>query len=137
VLVFGLTSGFSSITDSFPQLASFVKRSNLTVAQALQGNRWVREINGGISTAALGQYLRLWDLLTQIRLNDAREDSLIWRHSTDGNFSTNSAYSMFFAANIRFPCDGAIWKSKAPARCKFFMWLVVHQHCLTADNLQR
>jgi hypothetical protein len=44
---------------------------------------------------------------------------------------------MFFAANIRFPCAGAIWKSKAPARCKFFMWLVVHQRCLTADNLQR
>lgn len=44
---------------------------------------------------------------------------------------------MFFMANVRFACNKPIWKSKAPPRCKFFMWLVGHQRCLTADNLQR
>ncbi|XBI41835.1 hypothetical protein VPH35_126241 [Triticum aestivum] len=44
---------------------------------------------------------------------------------------------MFFMAGIRFPCYKPIWKSKAPPRCRFFMWLVVHRRCLTADNLLR
>jgi hypothetical protein len=125
-----------SVCEAFPQLASFVKNSGITVAQALLNNRWVRDIKGGISMAAMGQYLLLWEELLQLRLDAGTEDVLVWCHSTDGTFSTNSAYQLFFAANTIFPCANAIWKSKAPARCKFFMWLAVHQRCLTADNLQ-
>ena len=44
---------------------------------------------------------------------------------------------MFFLGNTRFACHKPIWKSKAPPRCKFFMWLAVHGRCLTADNLER
>jgi hypothetical protein len=86
---------------------------------------------------ALGQYLCLCDIVYSIQLQPDVPDSMVWRHSVDGSFSTAGAYSLFFAANIRFPCANAIWKSKATPRCKFFMWLVVHQRCLTADNLQR
>jgi hypothetical protein len=44
---------------------------------------------------------------------------------------------MFFMASAKFACAKPIWKSKAPMKCKFFMWLVVHRRCLTADNLQK
>jgi hypothetical protein len=64
-------------------------------------------------------------------------DKMVRKHTVDGEFSTSSVYGLFFAANIRFPCANAIWKSKATPRCKFFMWLAVHRRCLTADNLQR
>jgi hypothetical protein len=126
-----------TILDAFPLLALFVKDSGISVAQALHHNRWVRDIKGGVSTAALAQYLRLWDELLQVQLNSEVGDTLVWCHTSNGCFSTSSAYKLFFAANTNFPCAGAIWKSKAPARCKFFMWLAVHQRCLTADNLQR
>lgn len=129
--------GKRAIVDSYPILASFVKDSGISVAQGLSGNRWIKDIRGGVSTAALSQYLNLWDELHQVHLSDGMADTLVWCHSSDGSFSTSSAYKLFFAANKIFPCAGAIWKSKAPARCKFFMWLVVHQRCLTADNLQR
>jgi hypothetical protein len=36
-----------------------------------------------------------------------------------------------------FGCAKLIWKSKASMKCNFFMWLVVHRRCLTADNLRR
>jgi hypothetical protein len=85
----------------------------------------------------MGQYLHLWDLISTIHLNHGEDDKLIWMFSADGCFSTSSAYNLFFAANIHFPCAKAIWKSKAPPRCKFFMWLAVHRRCLTADNLER
>lgn len=126
-----------AIIDAYPLLASFVKDSRLTVSQALSNNRWIKDIKGGVSRAALAQYLRLWDELLQVQLSDDSTDTLVWYHSGDGRYSTSSAYSLFFAANKRFPCAKPIWKSKAPARYKFFMWLAVHQRCLTADNLQR
>jgi hypothetical protein len=129
--------GKRAIVDAYPLLASFVKNSDLTVAQAMARNRWIKDIKGGVSTAALDQYLSLWDELQQVQLRQGAADTLIWCHSKDGCFSTSSAYSLFFAANRSFPCARPIWKSKAPPRCKFFMWLVVHQRCLTADNLQR
>jgi hypothetical protein len=129
--------GGCSITSTFPQLASFVCKSTITVAQRLQANRWVRDIQGRMSAIALGQFLKLWVLVASIQLQHGEQDKMIWRHSADGQFSTSSAYVLFFAANIRFPCASAIWKSKATPHCKFFMWLVVHWRCLTSDNLQR
>ena len=123
--------------DSYPILATFIRDSGLSVADALRNQRWVRDVQGGISTMALMQYLRLWDLLLTIQLQPGEEDKLVWRLTKDGNFSTSSAYELFFVSNIRFPCAGPIWKSKAPTRCKFFMWIAVHQRCLTADNLQK
>jgi hypothetical protein len=125
-----------AIIDAYPLLASFVKDSGLTVSQALHNNTWIKDIRGGVSRAALAQYLHLWDELLQVQLSDDAADALVWCHSSDGNFSTSSAYNLFFVANKCFPCAGPIWRSKAPARCKFFMWLAVHRRCLTADNLQ-
>jgi hypothetical protein len=126
-----------SIMEAFPILASYVRVSGISVAEALVGNRWIRDVRGGVSTQAINQYLHLWDLTSSVHLVATSEDRLIWRHTEDGQFSTSSAYSLFFAANTRFPCASEIWKSKAPACCKFFMWLVVHKRCLTADNLQK
>jgi hypothetical protein len=81
VLASGLISGYH---DSFPLSASYVQDSGRSVAQALQSNRWVRDIKGGVSTAALAQYLRLWDLLQMVQLNHDEDDNLIWCHSKDG-----------------------------------------------------
>jgi len=30
-----------------------------------------------------------------------------------------------------------IWKTWAPGKCSFFMWLVAHERCWTADRLER
>jgi hypothetical protein len=30
-----------------------------------------------------------------------------------------------------------VWKSRAPAKCRFFLWLVVRDRCWTADRLER
>lgn len=128
--------GGLAVPDLVPALASFVRKS-ITVEQALVNNRWVRDISGGLSAAALAQYFKLWDAVTATSLTAGQRDEVVWRFETSGEFSTSSAYSLFFAGNIDFACASAIWKAKAPPRLKFFMWLVVHQRCQTADNLER
>jgi hypothetical protein len=86
---------------------------------------------------AMAQYLMIWDIMHTTNLSPEMHDQPLWRLTEDRQFSASSAYKMFFMASVNFACAKPIWKSKAPPRCKFFMWLVVHRRCLTADNLQR
>lgn len=104
---------------------------------ALVNRRWVRDISGGLSVQAMAQYLSLWDMVQGVELIAGQSDEVVWRQSADGVFTFKSAYNMFFLANKPFACAEAIWKSKAPIKCRFFMWLAVHRRCLTADNLAR
>jgi hypothetical protein len=61
-----------------PALFSYVKKSEITVAEALSNRRWVRDITGGLSTPALAQYLQLWDLTGTISLTAGQADKVIW-----------------------------------------------------------
>jgi hypothetical protein len=41
----------------------------------------------------------------------------------------------FFQGAIRFEPYERIWKTWAPGKCRFFLWLVAHNRCWTADRL--
>ncbi len=107
------------------------------MAAALCDNSWVLDIIGGLSVQALGEYLALWDVISGISVDLASRDEILWKVAPDGVFSVRSAYSLFSAGKTRCPLGKIIWKSRAPVRCKFFMFLAVRNACLTADNLQR
>uniref|UniRef100_A0A8I6WDL2 Reverse transcriptase zinc-binding domain-containing protein n=1 Tax=Hordeum vulgare subsp. vulgare TaxID=112509 RepID=A0A8I6WDL2_HORVV len=126
-----------SIATMSPSLLSFVKKPSRTVRDALQNRSWVRDISRGDSVLAIAQYLTVWDITQNILLTPGVPDHLQWKLNEDHLFSVKSAYNMFFLASVRFACYKLIWKSKAPPRCKFFMWLVVHRRFLIADNLER
>lgn len=42
------------------------------------------------------QYLRLWDMAAAIVLDDAHQDTVIWRFESVGMFSTSSAYTLLY-----------------------------------------
>ena len=65
------------------------------------------------------------------------EDRHIWRLSSNGQYSAKSAYDGFFLGSTLFGPWERIWKSWAPPKCRFFMWLVAHNKCWTADRLAR
>jgi hypothetical protein len=64
-------------------------------------------------------------------------DKICWRWTPDKTFSTSSAYLSFFIG--QHPIVGAklLRKVRAPAKCKFFIWLVLHKRCWTADRRKR
>jgi hypothetical protein len=91
--------------------------------------------------AVLTKYLRLWDLLSEVVLQ--REQVFIWiaihyhpywQLTASGSYSAKSAYEGVFIGAIHFRPWEKIWKSWAPNKCKFFMWLVAHNRCWTADR---
>jgi hypothetical protein len=88
---------------------------------------WISDIVGAPSTLALWQYVQLWIRLRDMVLSPD-QDKLVWRWTTDGQYSSGSYYDTLF--------QGAIsswklnWKSWAPPRVKFFIWLA----CLVLDE---
>lgn len=108
-----------------------------TVLEALTEEKWIEDIQGEISSTAAFQYLNLWDILNGVELNENIPDKFIWRLSSSGNYTAKSAYDALFQGAVLFDPYERIWKSWAPPKCKFFMWLVAHNRCWTADRLAK
>jgi hypothetical protein len=129
-----------SIRDIAPSLFALVpkrKSNKRTVLEALTNDKWVEDLQGDVSVEALMEYLTFWDLLQEVELQQDSQDKLIWRLSPTGVYSASSAYEALFQGAVLFGPFERIWKSWAPPKCRFFMWLVAHQRCWTADWLAK
>ena len=83
------------------------------------------------------EFLELCDTLSNVELQSGVEDSHIWKLSSSGQYTAKLAYRGLFQGSVRLFSWEGIWKTWAPAKCRFFMWLVVHNRCWTADRLAR
>jgi hypothetical protein len=83
------------------------------------------------------EFLNLCDLIDEVPLQSGVEDKHIWRLSTSGKYSAKSAYNALFQASIPFNAWERIWKSWAPNKYRFFLWLVAHTRYWTVDRLAR
>lgn len=128
-----------SIQELAPTLASLVHcriLQSATVAQALPNRAWVRHIAGGITAPAMQEYLDIWDRIRGVELSNA-EDTLVWRWTADGKFSSRSAYrALHLGSHPHHGCS-RIWDTWAPLRVKIFLWLAVRRRQWTADRRRR
>ena len=129
-----------SIKDLVPGLFALVpkrKSNRRTVLEALTDDKWIEDLHGDISVEALMEYLYVWDLVQEVELQPETPDRHIWRISPTGVYTARSAYDALFQGAVLFEPFERIWKSWAPSKCRFFMWLVAHQRCWTADRLAK
>jgi hypothetical protein len=127
-----------SIQDLAPNLYVLVPKgraSRRTVKTALDEMKWTEDIQGEIPVQTLMEYLELWDMLEDISVQEGIPDRHIWRLSASGKYTAKSAYDALFEGALSFAPFERIWKSWAPPKCRFFMWLVAHNRCWTADRL--
>jgi hypothetical protein len=66
-------------------------RKRQTVAEALDNNKWVSAIHGGLSWIGIREFLQLWDCVQGIELNEL-EDRHILNLEPGGCYSSKSAY---------------------------------------------
>jgi hypothetical protein len=52
-----------------------------------------------------------------------------------GQFSTSLAYATMFLGQIDIPGASTLWKSRAPGKCRFFLWLILLGRCWTSERL--
>jgi hypothetical protein len=96
-------------------------------------NRWVTDFHGALTVPVLMEYIEL----DQVVLQPDIPDEQTWRLSPTGQFSTKSAYVAMFQGAIPFEPTERVWKTWAPSKCKFFIWLVEHNRCWTADKFEK
>jgi len=108
-----------------------------TVAQGLLNRTWVKDITGALTVQVLVEYLQIWNLVENQTINAIAEDKFLWKWTADRCFTTASAYRAFFIGQQSIPGAKLLRKTKAPGRCKFFTWLVLHDRCWTAARRKR
>jgi hypothetical protein len=126
------------IGEVAPEVLEHVPRriaSKRLVKDALTDLNWVADIRGALSVRALAQVLGLCDLLEGLVLQPGIPDRHIWKFNASGDYSSSSAYKVLLLGAVDFGPAERIWKSWAPGKCKFFLWLVEHNRCWTADRL--
>ena len=111
--------------------------SRRLVKDALPDLNWLADLRGAISVAALANLMDLCDLLEGMVLQPDVPDVHTWRFSESGEYSASSAYRALLLGSVSFEPAERIWKSWAPGKCKFFLWLVEHDRCWTADRLAK
>jgi hypothetical protein len=101
-----------TIADMAPEVVAAVAPKvacSKTVVQCLPNRGWVSDIKPVLSISGIQQYL-LWDLLENVLLTN-EEDQHLWRHTSNGTFSSNSCYRAFFRGSITFEPLKRLWKS--------------------------
>jgi hypothetical protein len=78
----------------------------------------------------------IWDKLESVSLTDS-PDQTLWRWTKDGSFTTASAYRLFFSGQHGIPGAKLLHKTWAPSKCKFFIWLVLHDRVWTAARRRK
>jgi hypothetical protein len=96
---------------------------------------WISDIHGALSVGIINEFLILWDLIDPIVLRPQVEDKHFFRLAANGKFLSKEAYRGFFIGSSEFEPFHRIWKTWAPPKTKFFMWLVAHRKVWTTDRL--
>lgn len=102
-------------------------RKNITVAQELQDNRWLRPMRRMNSTTQVREFILLWGLIQQVHLDESATDSITWKWTPNGAYSASSAYRIQFLGSIQDNRANFFWKAKTENKCRFFAWLMVHK----------
>jgi len=63
-----------------------------SVKDALDNDLWLEDIQGEITIDALWEYLELWDIINAVELQQGIPDKHIWRLSSSGQYTVQSAY---------------------------------------------
>jgi hypothetical protein len=127
-----------SIKELAPTLIKSVPKRALncrTVRDAVHDLRWVRDIQGALSAQALFEYFLLLDILDGFQLSPECRISTAGHHLHQVPSHQNQHTNIFFVGSIHFEPAKRVWKSWAPPRCKFLIWLALLNRCWTADRL--
>jgi hypothetical protein len=127
----------SKIAPSLLNRVSNRLRKRKTVQQALRDNSWVGDISGSLPTEVIVEFLIIWDLTQNIHLQPGIPDVFRWLPGASGEYSAKIAYQRFLAGSVEFEVGERIWKSWAPPKYKFFIWLASLNRCWTTDRLAR
>ena len=86
-----------------PHLFQLVRRKNRTVSQELRNGNWIRSLRAHVTTTTtqLQEFIGLWIRLQGVQLQSDVQDTITWKWTADGVYSTRSAYLIQFRGSHR------------------------------------
>jgi hypothetical protein len=115
-----------------------VTRKNKSVQQELHNGNWILYLRKRVHiTEHIEEFVSLWIRIQAVHLQLGVRDSIIWRWTASGSYSTRSAYRIQFKGSYGIFNSKLIWKAQAENKCKVFAWILVQEKILTAENLQK
>jgi hypothetical protein len=121
-----------------PHLFQLILRKNRTVQQELRNNNWMRSLRGRITSAIhIEEFVSLWVRIQDVHLQQGAQDSITWRWTPDGAYSTRSGYRIQFRGSFDVFHSDQIWRAQVENKCKIFAWILVQDKILMAHNLQK
>ena len=119
----------------FPLLFKHSKRKKRTVAEALLDDQWIRDVAYDLTVPLLDEFVQLWELIdgANFDANNMEADTIVWIRTASGDYSAKSVYNMQFEGGLLSLFPKMVWKVWAPAKCKFFMWIMLQNRVWTAD----
>ena len=120
-----------------PNLFIKAKRKNIKVQKALLDNTWISLISPVSGETEIIEFVRLWEAIHEVHINIEEVDKIRWRWTSDGEYSTKSAYLAQFHGSFAKLKLSPVWKAKTEPKCRFFAWTLLHKNILAANNLQK
>lgn len=82
----------------FPTWFEHSRRKNMSVAEAMSGDAWIRDLMHDITPDILAEYITLWMVVDEAGFDptNQRPDEIVWSRTTNGEYTTSSAYQMQF-----------------------------------------
>lgn len=127
--------------DVAPIIYQLSKRKNKTLKEAIHNQKLdsghrCEVLRSRLTVTNLQEYVELWLAAHRVQLTPGQDDSVTWKLSLNGVYSSASAYQAQFIGSVPFDLTPIIWKPWVPAKCKFFSWLAIRNRLWTTDRLE-
>jgi hypothetical protein len=127
------------LKDLAPHLfASILRRSSRSrlVRDCLDG-RWLDDIPTDLDALAIEELLAVANRVEGLVVTVGVANVLRWNWGAKETYSAKSCYLGMFHGSVAMANALQVWKSRAPAKCRLFLWLALHDRCWTADRLEK
>jgi hypothetical protein len=127
------------LKDLAPRLFALIPKRlsrSLLVKDCLDG-RWLDDIPADLDALAIDQLLAVADRVEGLSITAGVPDIFRWNWGAKETYSAKACYLGMFHGSVEMAGALQVWKSRAPAKCRFFLWLALRDRCWTADRLER
>ncbi len=133
---FGMTTALQPMPKHLaPRLFSLAKRKRNTVHHELTSNNWIFSFRQITTIEEIHKLISLGALIQNVQLFPSLPDDILWKFSSNGIYTSKSAYLLQFQGIFATTDFAKIWSAPAEPKHRFLGWLILHQKTLTAQNL--
>ena len=94
------------------------------IREEIENGTWTRDLWRMSTEEEMAQYILLWEVVQDVQFSEV-PDEISWKWTTNGLYSSKSAYEIQYVGSYCNLNSSALWKAKYEGKHRFFGWLFV------------